>query len=453
MYRFVGKKGKCYDLDSLKKVAMKLNYRCPKGKFVPDSFSCGDTPEEAKKNYESLHPESGVEKVTKSKTSTKKPSTLSSTRSRIASSEEMVIDLTKSNDKLLATIKNSKDQEEIKKLQRIVEGNNKSIEYFKNKIKTSLTQVDTTKVNDIANKVRSGKKITKEEYDVLKPLVEKSGISRKVTSKSQKSPSIIAIEETLEKIPDNVNILYKEIPLKKDNDSWYTYKPSIYDTSSIYKNIPKVSVGLNVPEFHGPNLKLFKLSPVKYANIDPYIKYMDNIMKENNIPPLEGGLIFNEDHFPRSSGMYCGSNKSIQIGRRYFDENYCKDKIASNKEYADKNNGRQYTVEGFFDTQEDLLKSTILHELAHHELSSYNKQNGYVGNHSTRGDEEFEKIIESVAKSGWTPPSVYSENNSGELYAECRTLYWMDRKDLLDPKIINYIEKVNNFNKKNKYNV
>ena len=29
MYRFVGKKGKCYDLDSLKKVAMKLNHNCP----------------------------------------------------------------------------------------------------------------------------------------------------------------------------------------------------------------------------------------------------------------------------------------------------------------------------------------------------------------------------------------------------------------------------------------
>jgi hypothetical protein len=179
MYRFVGKKGKCYDFDfdSLKKVAMKLNYRCPKGKFVPDSFSCGDTPEEAKKNYESLHPERGVEKVTKSKTSTKKPSTLSSTRSRIASSEEVVIDLTKSNDKLLATIKNSKDQEEIKKLQRIVEGNNKSIEYFKNKIKLSPTQVDVTKVNDIANKVRSGKKITTKEYDVLKPLVVKNTLN------------------------------------------------------------------------------------------------------------------------------------------------------------------------------------------------------------------------------------------------------------------------------------
>ena len=424
MYRFVGKKGKCYDFDfdSLKKVAMKLNYRCPKGKFVPDSFSCGDTPEEAKKNYESLHPK------------------------KVSNEKNILVEKLKFYDSELAKGHRSTT---------LPDGTR--VNNLKSKANALRKQLETTSLiattQKIADKVKSGKKITKEEYDVLKPLVEKSGISRKVTSKSQKSPSIIAIEETLEKIPDNVNILYKEIPLKKDNDSWYTYKPSIYDTSSIYKNIPKVSVGLNVPEFHGPNLKLFKLSPVKYANIDPYIKYMDNIMKENNIPPLEGGLIFNEDHFPRSSGMYYGSNKSIQIGRRYFDENYCKDKIASNKEYADKNNGRQYTVEGFFDTQEDLLKSTILHELAHHELSSYNKQNGHVGNHSARGDEEFEKIIESVAKSGWTPPSVYSENNSGELYAECRTLYWMDRKDLLHPKIINYIEKVNNFNKKNKYNV
>lgn len=30
----------------------KLNYRCPKGKYVSDSYKCGNTPEEAKANYE-----------------------------------------------------------------------------------------------------------------------------------------------------------------------------------------------------------------------------------------------------------------------------------------------------------------------------------------------------------------------------------------------------------------
>ena len=36
---------------------IKLNFRCPRGKFVPDSFACGNTPEEAKKNYKAYQKE------------------------------------------------------------------------------------------------------------------------------------------------------------------------------------------------------------------------------------------------------------------------------------------------------------------------------------------------------------------------------------------------------------
>jgi hypothetical protein len=120
----------------------KLNYRCKEGTVEAGSFKCGNTPEEAKKNYEKQQKEKQGNNSTKkiiSSTSTKKSPKSSSSKSRIASSEETISYLTKSNDKLLATIKNSKDQEEIKKLQRIVNGNNKSIEYFKNKIKTQGT--------------------------------------------------------------------------------------------------------------------------------------------------------------------------------------------------------------------------------------------------------------------------------------------------------------------------
>lgn len=117
MYRFVGKKGKCYDLDSLKKVAMKLNYRCPYGKFVADSYKCGNTPEESKKNYESLHPEKGTKKVSKSKT-----------------------------------------PKEVKSV--------------------------SSSIQKAVDKVKSGRKITKEEYDILKPLVEKSKSGIKQIDKS-----------------------------------------------------------------------------------------------------------------------------------------------------------------------------------------------------------------------------------------------------------------------------
>ena len=41
----------------MKNNKVKLNFKCPFGEFVADSFKCGDTPEEAKKNYESLQKE------------------------------------------------------------------------------------------------------------------------------------------------------------------------------------------------------------------------------------------------------------------------------------------------------------------------------------------------------------------------------------------------------------
>lgn len=51
LYKFLGKKGALYQLD-LEPICIKLNYRCKEGTVEEGSFSCGKTPEEAKKNYE-----------------------------------------------------------------------------------------------------------------------------------------------------------------------------------------------------------------------------------------------------------------------------------------------------------------------------------------------------------------------------------------------------------------
>lgn len=51
LYKFLGKKGALYQLD-LEPISIKLNYRCKEGTVEEGSFSCGKTPEEAKKNYE-----------------------------------------------------------------------------------------------------------------------------------------------------------------------------------------------------------------------------------------------------------------------------------------------------------------------------------------------------------------------------------------------------------------
>ena len=51
MYKFLGKKGAFYQLD-LEPFSIKLNYKCKEGTVEEGSFSCGKTPQEAKKNYE-----------------------------------------------------------------------------------------------------------------------------------------------------------------------------------------------------------------------------------------------------------------------------------------------------------------------------------------------------------------------------------------------------------------
>jgi hypothetical protein len=62
MYKFIGKKGQMYVLD-YDLFLMKLNYKCDLGTVESDSFKCGNTPEEAKKNYQQQQKEKG--KLTK----------------------------------------------------------------------------------------------------------------------------------------------------------------------------------------------------------------------------------------------------------------------------------------------------------------------------------------------------------------------------------------------------
>ena len=85
LYKFLGKKGAFYQLD-LEPINIKLNYSCKEGTVEEGSFSCGKTPEEAKKNYEKQQKEklpsdkSGVlqeKSITKNKLSAKEKDIIS----------------------------------------------------------------------------------------------------------------------------------------------------------------------------------------------------------------------------------------------------------------------------------------------------------------------------------------------------------------------------------------
>lgn len=66
MYKFLGKKDVLYQLDP-ESINIKLNYKCEEGTVEAGSFKCGNTPEEAKKNYEEQ--QKGKQNPTKSKLS------------------------------------------------------------------------------------------------------------------------------------------------------------------------------------------------------------------------------------------------------------------------------------------------------------------------------------------------------------------------------------------------
>lgn len=66
MYKFLGKKGRLYQIDP-EEIIMKLNWKCPKG-TVDDTFKCGNTPAEAKKNYNRIQKEKKTKERDKKRT-------------------------------------------------------------------------------------------------------------------------------------------------------------------------------------------------------------------------------------------------------------------------------------------------------------------------------------------------------------------------------------------------
>ncbi len=58
------------------------------------------------------------------------------------------------------------------------------------------------------------------------------------------------------------------------------------------------------------------------------------------------------------------------------------------------------------------------------------------------GPHEWQDIIEEVAKDGWKPPTYYSKSQKREMFAECYSIYMANRIELLHPKILEFVRKV-----------
>lgn len=95
---------------------IKLNYRCPKGKFVADSFKCGKTPEKAKENYEKWQSERGKKTESKDKTidNKKKLTVVKDSKETIKDASELINKI--KSDKM----NNNVDKESINKLKSVL---------------------------------------------------------------------------------------------------------------------------------------------------------------------------------------------------------------------------------------------------------------------------------------------------------------------------------------------
>jgi hypothetical protein len=118
----------------------KLNYRCPKG-TVDDTYSCGNTPEERKKNYDATHgKDAAKDKTSKKEVDKKGPKT-------------------SVDPKKVKAVKDAVDR---------VKSEEKAGKVSKESVKALKDALDyKPDINKILNKVVSGKPVTPDEFDFM----------------------------------------------------------------------------------------------------------------------------------------------------------------------------------------------------------------------------------------------------------------------------------------------
>lgn len=113
MYKFIGKNKQYYILDP-DEIIMKLNWKCPKG-TIDDTFKCGNTPEEAKKNYNKIQKEKRAKERDKKRTkdASKKTKSVEKQIKKISNPElKLQIDNVKS---LIDKVKSEKNSGKVSK--------------------------------------------------------------------------------------------------------------------------------------------------------------------------------------------------------------------------------------------------------------------------------------------------------------------------------------------------
>jgi hypothetical protein len=223
---------------------MKLNYRCKKGTVEADSFSCGNTPEERKKNYDKQQKGQGKLPANKS-TSSESITTL---QSKLKSLEKDSLQhITKIHELDGTTIDVESEIKRIKgQLEKI--GNNldsKSVKLVQNPIVANKIDPLVTKTKTIIEKVKkekaSGKVSEKTKQDLKKSIEELKVTSTSVVQKdktqSTKSTSSFMKTEEYKTMMTNTNKLLEQPDYKKAAETYIRDSSSLNEPLIKYHNI------------------------------------------------------------------------------------------------------------------------------------------------------------------------------------------------------------------------
>jgi len=115
-------------------------------------------------------------------------------------------------------------------------------------------------------------------------------------------------------------------------------------------------------------------------------------------------------------------------------------------------NDRPFGAEAYFDDEIDKFNNVVTHEYGHLVHQEYNRS-GFERGNRLEDDTPIEKYLQALFYKDRTVknperrldlvyPTRYSETNHYEWFAESFSLYNMDRKDLVDPKLVDFLDEL-----------
>ena len=161
---------------------------------------------------------------------------------------------------------------------------------------------------------------------------------------------------------------------------------------------------------------------------------LDDLAEKFNVPKLRGVYTYGK----RRNAIASMGGGVLMLNPRYFTKYVNEKKIgkSSKWKFGDDLGNRPHTADSYFDEGIDKMRTTLYHEFAHtvHQMKYVDKTIDYSPSYIPPVERVLARLRNRKSS------TRYGDTNSKEWFAENFTLYNMNRKDLVDPKFINFIE-------------